>query len=146
MILIFSSFPNVALADQPTANERKAPCRLQIGVAHLSTDLFEKLRVRAVKVNASSICQVPQSEVTITVEIWKTGMLHDHLVWQKTIKSPGTTYPGTRVDNFSTFRKCRNQTPSNYYGVSYSKALIGGKWQYARHTLSQKTSLLKCGT
>jgi hypothetical protein len=138
----------VAIQPIPMAHavEKKAPCRLEVDSAHLSTDIFEKFRFQAVKVNASSICNVSQSNVTITVEIWKTGALGNHLVRQKTINSKGITQSGGQVNNFSTFIKCRDRTPTNYYGVSYSKALINGKWQYARHILSKKTTLLNCGT
>jgi hypothetical protein len=135
-----------AFGSRARANEPKPPCRLQVGIAHLSTDLFEKFRLRAVKVNASSICNIPQTNVTITVEIWKTGLLGNHFVWKQTISSPGTTYPGSQVNNFSTYRRCINRTPTHYYGVSYSKALINGKWQFARHILTEKIAFLKCGT
>jgi len=103
-------------------------------------------QIRAVKVNASSICNIPQTDVSITVEIWKRGFLGNHFVWKKTIRSLGTTNPGSKIKNFVTFRKCVDETPNYYYGVSYSKALIGGKWQYARHILSNKIIPLKCGT
>ena len=128
------------------ASEPKAPCRLQIGIAHLSTDLFEKSQIRAVKVNASSICNIPQTDVSITVEIWKRGFLGNHFVWRKTIRSLGATNPGSKIDSFITYRKCVDKTPTYYYGESYFKALIGGKWQYARHILSNKIILLKCRT
>jgi len=144
LLLLLASTP--AFASNSTLNEPKAPCRLQVGIAHLSTDLYEKLRIRAVKVNASSICNVAQANVTITVEIWKTGMLGNHLVRARTIRSPGTTFPGSRVNNFSTYSNCRDKAPTNYFGAAYSKALIDGKWQYARHILSKKIILLKCGT
>ncbi|MCX6455813.1 MAG: hypothetical protein NT057_06120 [Actinobacteria bacterium] len=127
------------------AVQKKAPCRLEVDSAHLSTDIFEKFRFQAVKVNASSICNVPQSNVTITVEIWKNGLLGNHLVRQKTITSKGVTQSGGQVNNFSTYMKCRDRSPTHYYGVSYSKALINEKWQYARHILSNKTTLLNCG-
>lgn len=138
--------PAPAFIEHAMASESKPPCRLQVGIAHISTNLFERSQVRAVKINASSVCNVPQTNVTITVEIWKTGLLGNHLVWNHTIRSLRTTYPGFQVNNFSTYRKCKDETPTNYYGVSYSKALINGKWQYARHVLSNKITLLKCGT
>ena len=65
--LLNSGTAAVAAADEP--KKPKPPCRLQISDAHLSTSLLEKQGLRAVKVNASSICNVPQSNVTITVEI-----------------------------------------------------------------------------
>jgi hypothetical protein len=142
--LLNSGTAAVAAADEP--KKPKPPCRLQISDAHLSTSLLEKQGLRAVKVNASSICNVPQSNVTITVEIWKKGLLENHLVSRKTTKSLGTTYPGSKVDNFSTYQPCTNRTPTTYYGIAYSKALIAGKWQYARHTRSKILSPLKCGT
>ena len=146
LIIISLLNMNLALGSQSSTKEPKPPCRLQVGIAHLSTDLFEKFRIRAVKVNASSICNVPQTNVTITVEIWKTGLLGNHFVWKQTINSLGTTYSGSQVNNSSTYRRCRGKTPTHYYGVSYSKALKDGKWQYARHVLSNKITLLKCGT
>ena len=124
----------------------KAPCRLQISDAHISTSLLEKRGFRAVKVNASSICNVPQSNVTITVEIWKTGLLGNHFVQKRTINSPGTTFPNSRVNNFQTFKKCKDKDPTQYFGIAYSKALIAEKWQYARHTQTKRIIPLNCGT
>lgn len=144
--IILAILTQLFLPSTVNADELRPPCRLQISVAHLSTNLFENSQIRAVKVNTSSICNVPQSNVTITVEIWKTGFLGNHLVWGQTTRSLGTTFPGYRVNNFSTYKKCLNRTPTNYYGVSYSKALIDGRWHYARHVLSEKIILLKCGT
>jgi hypothetical protein len=146
--LILASLINIssALGSPVSVKEPKPPCRLQIGLAHLSTSLFEKSKIRAVKVNSSSICNVSQSNVSITVEIWKTGLLGNRLVTKKTINSPGVTHPGVQVDNFNTYIICKNSLPTEYYGVSYSKALIAGKWQYARHTFSKSIRTLNCGT
>jgi len=135
-----------AAGNQPSKKQPKPPCRLQVGIAHISTDLFEKFNIRAVKVNASSKCNIPQTNVTITVEIWKKGKLQNHLVLTKTINSSGTTYPGSQVNNFSTYKFCENIARTSYYGVAYSKAFIAGKWQYARHVLSLETIPLNCGT
>ncbi|MFZ4107943.1 MAG: hypothetical protein ACOYK4_02950 [Candidatus Planktophila sp.] len=135
-----------AAGNQPSKKQPKPPCRLQVGMAHISTDLFEKFNIRAVKVNASSKCNIPQTNVTITVEIWKKGKLQNHLVLTKTINSSGTTYPGSQVNNFSTYKFCENIARTSYYGVAYSKAFIAGKWQYARHVLSLETIPLNCGT
>ena len=124
----------------------KAPCRLQISDAHISTSLLEKRGLRAVKINASSICNIPQSNVTITVEIWKTGLLGNHFVSKRILNSPGTTLPNARVNHFLTFQKCKNKEPTQYFGIAYSKAFIAGKWQYARHTQTKRILPLKCGT
>lgn len=146
LLPLLLTFPNTSVAKERSTEEPKSPCRLQVGNAHLSTSLFEKSQLRAVKVNATSICNVPQSKVTITVELWKTGLLGNHLVAKQTTRSTGTTFPGSRVKNFNTFRKCFNLTPTNYFGVAYSKALIDGEWQFARRVLSKEITSLKCGT
>ncbi|TSA20057.1 MAG: hypothetical protein D4R69_05870 [Actinomycetales bacterium] len=143
---LFHLDPSIASAATPKPKEIKAPCRLEVSIAHLSTDLFEKSRIRAVKVDSSSICNVQQRNVTITVEIWKTGLLGNHLVLRKSITSSGATFPGARVNNFVTYVICKNRTNTSYYGVSYSKAFIEGKWQYARHVLSREILPLRCGT
>jgi hypothetical protein len=144
-ILSFLSAPN-GLAATDTPKESKPPCRLQISNAHISTYLIEKSGVRAVKVNASSICNLPQSNVTVTVELWKTGILGNHLLRRRTFYSAGTTLPNSRVNNFLTFKRCKDRDPTQYFGIAYSKAFIAGRWQYARHTQSKKIIPLNCGT
>jgi len=146
LILISQLNINPASGSEIIKKAPEAPCRLQISIAHLSTNLKERLGIRAVKVDASSICNVPQSDVSITVEIWKTGKFQDYQVWKKTTFSPGATQPGNRVNNFSTYKYCKNKVKTSYYGVAYSKAFIAGKWQYARHVLSVAIIPLKCGT
>jgi len=146
LILVTQLNMHSAVASETKMKAPEAPCRLQISIAHLSTNIKERLGIRAVKVDASSICNVPQSDVSITVEIWKTGKFQDYQVWKKSTFSPGTTQPGTRVNNFSTYKYCKNKVKTSYYGVAYSKAFIAGKWQYARHVLSLEIIPLNCGT
>jgi hypothetical protein len=124
----------------------KAPCRLQIGLAHISTDLSERFGIKAVKVDASSICHLPQSDVTKTVEIWKIDGTRNQLVVKRSVLSAGTTPSGRAVNNFSTFKICVNRVRTVYFGVAYAKAFIDGKWQYARHVLSENINPIYCGT
>ena len=135
-----------ATANQSQTSNPKLPCRIEVSVAHISTDFFEKTGRRAVKVDAFSKCNVPQSKITLTVEIRKVGAFGSHLVWTTTVKSSGTTFPGNQVNNYGTYRICRNKTPTRYYGVAFSKAFIAGKWQYARHVLSREITSIQCGT
>lgn len=146
LILVTQLNMHSAVASETKVKAPKAPCRLQISIAHLSTNIKERLGIRAVKVDASSICNVPQSDVSITVEIWKTEKFQDYQVWKKSTFSPGTTQPRTLVNNFSTYKYCKNKVKTSYYGVAYSKAFIAGKWQYARHVLSLEIIPLNCGT
>ena len=129
-----------------TAKKSKPPCRIQIGHAHISKSVFLKKGIRAVKVNASSICNIPQSRITLTVEIWKQGELVPHFVFKTFVKNLGVTYPGDQVDNFNTWWPCKNFEETNYFGKAYAKGFIQGRWQFASDTFSLELQSLKCGT
>ena len=124
----------------------KLPCRIEVSNAHISKDVWIKTGKRAVKVDAFSTCHLPQSRVTLTVELWKTGQPFNHFVFKTITRSPGVTSPRVRVENFNTYIFCKNRDLTFWYGVAYSKAFIGGKWQFARHVLSQKIEPIECGT
>ena len=124
----------------------KLPCRIEVSNAHISKDVWIKTGKRAVKVDAFSTCHLPQSRVTLTVELWKTGQPFNHFVFKTITRSPGVTSPRVRVENFNTYIFCKNRDLTFWYGVAYSKAFIGGKWQFARHVLSEKSVPIKCGT
>jgi len=124
----------------------KPPCRIQIAHAHISKSVFLRYRVRAVKVNASSICNVPQSKVTLTVEIFKHGLFGPQLVARTVKRVPRITYPGNKVDNFDTWRRCKTFEETRFFGKAFAKAFIQGKWQFASDTYSIELEPLKCGT
>jgi hypothetical protein len=128
------------------ATTAKSPCRIEVSIAHISKYILLKTGKQAVKVDAFSKCNVAQSKVTLTVELWKVGSFGNHLVVLRAKRSPGVTLPGRQVENFNTFVFCKNNELTNYYGVAYSKAFIAGKWQFARHVLSRKTTPIECGT
>ena len=124
----------------------KPPCRIQIAHAHISKSVFLRYGVRAVKVNASSICNVPQSRVTLTVEILKYGLFGPELVARTVTRVPGITNPGNKVDNFDTWRRCKSFEETRFFGKAFAKAFIQGKWQFASDTYSIELEPLKCGT
>jgi hypothetical protein len=124
----------------------KAACRIEVSDAHLSTQIFEQSGKRAVKVDAYSICDLPQSKVALTVELWKFGSFSNYKLAATTVNSPGTTLPGKRVNNFGTFLPCKNSVATRFFGIAYSKAYLDGKWQYARHVQSKEIFPLPCGT
>ena len=140
-LLLLGATPEVALAQEP-----KAPCRLQVGYAHISTHEIKFNNRRVVKVNAFSICHLPQSNVTNNVELWKIGSLGPTKVYKTKIFFPGITDAGKKLSNEQTFKVCKNSTPTKYFGVASSKAYIAGKWQFARDTFSKKPMLISCGT
>ena len=143
--LLLVSSPHVSTAAQ-TIKKPKAPCRIQISQAHVSSWILKHKGYRAVKVDAFSRCNVPQSRVSLTVEIWKLGTFGKINVARSVVKSPGVTYPGRDVENFETSRRCKSSRETKYFGVAYAKAFIQGKWQYARDTYSLEIKPLACGT
>lgn len=137
-----------ALARAATGNPKlpKASCRIEIDNAHMSSSILKHRKTRNVKINARSICNVPQQRVTLTVEIHKTGIFDSHLVrrFQTDENSPKSS--GLRVEIKNAAVKCLNSKTTNYFGIAYSKAIIQGKWQYAGRTQSSSIVPLKCGT
>jgi hypothetical protein len=144
-VLLLSGVSQISQAVEPS-EKPKPPCRIQISRAHISDWILKHRGFRAVKVDAFSRCNVPQSRVTLTVEIWKTGTFGKINVARSVVKSPSVTYPGRDVENFKTWRRCKSLKKTKYYGVAYAKAFIQGKWQIASDTYSLKIEPLACGT
>jgi len=63
-----------ATTPQPTPSTKvpKPECRLQVNSAHISSTSLNRRNVKAVKVNVYSICNRLQTEVKITLRIYKT--------------------------------------------------------------------------
>lgn len=133
-------------ASAQTGIPPKSPCRIQVDQPHISTNLLRKENRRVVKVNAFSICNQPHSHVTLIVELWKEGLLTNHLVSRRVIYNKKLVLPGDKVTNSKTYETCLNSRATSYFGVSYSKALIRGIWHHARHEQRDKKVILKCGT
>jgi hypothetical protein len=138
-----AKFTGPVYSSAPTA---KSPCRIEVSIAHISKDILAKTGRRAVKVDAFSKCNVTQSKVTLTVELWKVGEIGNHFLTLRVKRSSGITMPGRHVENFATFVFCKDRILTNYFGVAYSKAFIAGKWQFAHHVLSRKIIPIHCGT
>ena len=138
--------PALASAETPKPKEIKASCRIEIDNAHISTSLLKNRKLKYVKVNARSICNVYQQRVTLTVEIYKTGKLSNQLVRSFATKEGLSSSSGFVVKMNNAVIRCRNTRETAYYGIAYAKALINGKWQYAGRTYSKSIILLDCGT
>lgn len=143
LLLLFSTPVNAATGSPKVP---KAACRIEINNAHISTLLLKHRKTRNVKINARSICNVPQQRVTLTVEIHKTGIFGSHLVrrFQTGENSPKSS--GLRVEINNAAVECLNSKTTNYYGIAYAKAILQGRWQYAGRTQSSSITPLRCGT
>ena len=143
---ILQFVPYVSSASTPKPREIKASCRIEIDNAHISASLLKNRKLKYVKVNARSICNVYQQRVTLTVEIFKTGKLSNQLVKTFSTKEGLPSSSGLVVKMNNAVVRCRNTNQTAYYGIAYAKALINGKWQYAGRTYSKSIILLGCGT
>jgi hypothetical protein len=141
--LLFSTPVNAATGS-PKAP--KALCRIEIDNAHISTSLLKHRKIKYVKINARSICNVPQQRVTLTLEIYKTGLFGNHLIRRFKTKEYLPESSGLRVEIKDASERCKNNKITNYFGIAYAKAIIGGKWQYAGRTRSKSITSLNCGT
>ena len=144
ILLVLSSTPANAATGSPKLP--KAACRIEIDNAHISSSILKHRKTKNVKINARSICNVPQQRVTLTVEILKTGIFGSHLVrrFQTDENSPNSS--GLRVEITNAAVQCKNNELTRYFGIAFAKAIIQGRWQYAGRTQSNSIIPLQCGT
>lgn len=121
-------------------------CHIRIHDPHISDYMKRKTGVDYVKANAESKCNRFQSKVILTVKIFKLTKLGDEFITQKSTKMNAPHSSGLRVVNEGTMRRCKDSTPTFFYAIAYSKAVIDGQWQYAGETRSENTVELRCGT
>jgi hypothetical protein len=144
VVCMSSSFlPDVAGA---VVTPPKTKCFIEVQNAHISTSILEQQGRLAVKVNATSRCNAPQSNVILTVKIFKEGLGVAHLVAQRSTRADNPKSQGLVVKNQFTFAYCKNTTRSKYYGVASARATIRGKGYTTPPVWSEKTLELNCGT
>lgn len=145
-LLINLSTPEDIFGANEVVTPPKTECFIEVGNAHISTSILEQQGRPAVKVNATSRCNFPQSSVILTVKIFKEGFGAPHLVAQRSTKAKNSKSNGLVVKNQFTFAYCKNLTKSRYYGVAFAQATIRGKRYATPPTWSEKTIELGCGT
>ena len=132
-----------------TMGEMKAPkasCRIEVDNAHISSSILKHRKTRFVKINARSICNLPQQRVLLTLEIYKTGIFDNHLVDRFQTNPIIASSSGLKVEISNAAVRCLNNKTTRYFGIAYSKAIIQGAWQYAGRTRSTYIVPLNCGT
>ena len=143
-VLTFSTASYSAIPT-PASRSPKATCRIEVDDAHISTSILRNSGIRAVKVNAKSICNVRQEHVTLTLEIFKVGKFSNYLMHLSQTDPSSSKSSGLIVKIQDSKVLCTNSTPSSYFGVVASKAFIQGRWQYAGKTRSVNVVKLNCG-
>jgi hypothetical protein len=140
-ITSFSYLPTWASTSEP-----KAPCRIQIHNPHISTYFSNKVGKAYVKIDAESVCNIPQSQVKLTVELYKRGKFGGQLVSSTTTDPKNPKSSGLLVKNYNTFTPCIDTKSTTYYGLAYASAVVSGKPVYAGKTFTQGFSKIACGT
>ena len=153
IVTLISLFTLIPLSSSPMAhpatfapNAPKAICRIEIDNAHYSTSMARSKKAKYVKVNARSICNVFQSQVTLTIEIYKTGKLGPIFLGKFSTNPASRSSRGLIIKLNSAKFACKNNTETIYFGFAYSKAIISGDWQFAGRTKTPLNTPLKCGT
>ena len=152
-LTLICSLTLIPIFSLPSANSAtfapyasKANCRIEIDNAHYSTSMSRSEKTKYVKINARSVCNVIQSQVTLTVEIYKTGRFGPIFLRKFSTNPASRSSRGLIVKMNSAKLLCKNNRETTYYGVAYSKAIINGGWQYAGRTKPPLNIPLKCGT
>ena len=140
--LVLTSLAAVAQQDRKPKN----PCRIDISFPHISTNIDERQGIRAVKVNAFSICNRPHSHISLTVQLWKENKVFKEMLIETVARQPKLVPAGARFYNENTFVPCLNYKMTNYYGIAFAKAKIDGKWYIAQHKLEVEIPPIRCGT
>jgi hypothetical protein len=142
--LINATYSQTSSASRVTPPITK--CYLRVDNPHLSDSIKKQKGFEAVKVNAVSICNKDISNLQITVEIRKKGLLLDHEVAKRSIEVMGFIPANKRIAHKGTWRKCDNKKVSEYYGVAYAVANIEGKRMQTLPARTAKKVSLPCGT
>ena len=140
VILISNSLP--ALAE----NRPKTQCNIRVDNVHLSKSIRAKKGFNAVKVSARSKCNVNMSNLSLTVELRKVGLLRNHLLRVRTLEVRKVIPVNFSITNKSTWFKCKNNQSSRYSGVAYAKALTSEKTVFTPRVYSERITILPCGT
>jgi len=128
------------------SQEPKAPCRLEVDNAHLSSNISKKEGRLAVKVVFRSVCNLDQENVRIKYQIMKTGLDGDHQVTPVTFKRYSFVAANSEIVIQDIFAYCKNTLRTNFYGKASATATVHGEKVLAPEVRSKITVPLNCGT
>ena len=134
-----------ALLIAPMVKKEKDPCRVELGVPHISTHLAERKGLTAVKVNAFSICDKPHARVSLTVELWKEETIFKKRIRKSVARHQEMLRPNEKFFNEKTYVPCKFGAETLYFAKAFGKALIDGVWHFAANK-SEVSIPVKCGT
>ena len=147
-IAILSAFSIVFAVPPSMASsiEKKAPCRLEVDNAHISSNILKQENRHAVKVIFRSICNMDQNQLEIKLQIKKNGLFIDHGVTPVLTKRYSFVSALHTILIQDVYVYCRNAQRTLYYGTARAQATIHGKIVTAPRVESKKSVPLACGT
>jgi len=147
-LFLSSILSHTSNSASPTTSPRtpKTSCRIEVDDAHISSSILKNKGTRVVKVNAKSICNVRQEQVTLTLEIYKVGKFTNYLMHRSKTNPSSPKSSGLIIKIQDSKVLCINSEASSYFGVVFAKAFIQGNWLYAGNTRSANITKLNCGT
>lgn len=126
--------------------EKKAPCRLEVDNAHISSNILKKEEKFAVKVTFRSICNLDQTKLVMRVQIWKVGVGRNYPVTSVITR----TFPYVKANHNiliqDVYVYCKNTKRTYFYGIAEADAYINGTQVIATKVQSDEIHRLSCGT
>ena len=126
--------------------ETKAPCRLEVDNAHISSNILKKEDKFTVKVTFRSICNLDQTKLVMKVQIWKVGFGRNYPVTSLITRNFPYVKANHNVLIQDIYVYCKNTKRTYFYGIAEAHAYINGTQVIATKTQSDKIHRLSCGT
>ena len=124
----------------------KAPCRLEVDNAHISSTLIKKVNKKAVKVNFKSICNFGLSDLVIKVQIRKLAFIGDRPATTVLIRKFPYVPANKQVLVQDIYTFCKTTKRTFFFGTAEAYALLNGTQVQAPRAQSREIVPLACGT
>ena len=121
-------------------------CGVTIMDPHISISLKEKGKGRNIKIDAYSKCKLLQKNVVLSVELYKRGFLNPIFVAKTSTDALDQTSSGNLINNFKTYKICRDNSLTRFWGRARGSAFINGKQYFTPWVQSEVTKPIACGT
>ena len=126
--------------------EKKAPCRLEVDNAHISSNILKKEEKFTVKVTFRSICNLDQTKLVMKVQIWKVGFGRNYPVTSLITRNFPYVKANHNVLIQDIYVYCKNTKRTYFYGIAEADAYINGTQVIATKVQSDELHRLSCGT
>ena len=126
--------------------EKKAPCRLEVDNAHISSNILKKEEKFTVKVTFRSICNLDQTKLVMKVQIWKVGFGRNYPVTSLITRNFPYVKANHNVLIQDIYVYCKNTKRTYFYGIAEADAYINGTQVIATKVQSDEIHRLSCGT